>query len=380
MIYFDNAATSHPKPGGVGKAIASCLESGIGNPGRSGHALALKAARLVFSARETLAGFFNIPDCGRLAFTQNATHALNAAIHGILRPGDHVLTTAMEHNSVMRPLHFLKQAGVIDYTAVPCPATGQSDPGEFVKAVRPDTKLIVINHASNVCGAIQPVAEIKRLLPDIPLLLDAAQSAGSLALDVQAAGIDMLAFSGHKGLMGPTGTGGLYIRRGIELAPFMQGGTGSRSESLDHPDFLPDLLEAGTANVHGIAGLAAAVKFLEETTIATIRQKEMRLTGILLEGLSLIPGVTVYGPNDAERQTATIAINLKDQDPADVALRLDREYGICTRASLHCAPLAHRTLGSYPQGSIRLSLGYFNTEEEVSTCVKALEAITRTGS
>jgi len=240
--------------------------------------------------------------------------------------------------------------------------------------------LIVINHASNVCGAIQPAAEIKRLLPDIPLLLDVAQSAGSLALDVQAAGIDMLAFSGHKGLMGPTGTGGLYVRRGIELAPLMQGGTGSRSESLDHPGFLPDLLEAGTANVHGIAGLAAAVKFLEETTIAKIRQKEMRLTGILLEGLGLIPGVTIYGPKDAERQTATIAINLKDQDPADVALRLDREYGICTRASLHCAPLAHRTLGSYPQGSIRLSLGYFNTEEEVSTCVKALEAITRTGS
>lgn len=375
MIYLDNAATSHPKPKEVGEAILSCFHDGIGNPGRSGHALALKAARLVFATREALAAIFNIPDPARIAFTLNATHALNMALYGYLQTDDHVVTTSMEHNSVLRPLHHLKQIGRIDYTIVSCSLTGELDPGEVAKAVRPNTKLIVINHASNVCGTIQPVAEVKKLLPKIPLLLDAAQTAGVLPLDVQSCGADLMAFSGHKGLFGPTGTGGLYVRKGIELAPLLRGGTGSRTESPEHPDFLPDALEAGTQNIHGIAGLGAASQFLSQTTIAAIRQKEMHLTGILLDALSRIPGVILYGPGKAQLQTATVAINLKDRDPAEVALRLDREFGVCTRASLHCAPLAHHTLGSFSRGSVRLSMGYFNSEEDVLTCVKALEII-----
>jgi cysteine desulfurase family protein len=375
MIYLDNAATSHPKPKEVGEAILSCLSDGIGNPGRSGHALALKAARLVYDTREALAAIFNIPDPIRIAFTLNATHALNMALYGYLRAGDHVVTTSMEHNSVLRPLHNLKQSGRIDYTIVTCSPTGALDPDDVAKAVRSNTKLIVINHASNVCGTIQPVAEVKKLLPEITLLLDAAQTAGTLPLDVQACGADLLAFSGHKGLLGPTGTGGLYVRKGIELAPLLQGGTGSRTESPDHPDFLPDALEAGTQNIHGIAGLGAALQFLIQTTIAKVRQKEMHLTGILIDALSQIPGMLVYGTRKGQLQTATVAINLKDHDPAEVALRLDREFGICTRASLHCAPLAHKTLGSYPRGSVRLAMGYFNTEEDVLACVKALEII-----
>jgi cysteine desulfurase family protein len=375
MIYLDNAATSYPKPKEVGDAILTCLHEGIGNPGRSGHKLAVKAARLVFDTREALANIFNIPDPIRIAFTLNATHALNMALYGYLKEGDHVVTTSMEHNSVLRPLHTLRKSGRIDYTIVPCSSSGVLDPDDVVKAARPNTKLIVINHASNVCGTIQPVADVKKLLPEITLLLDAAQTSGVLPIDVQSCGLDLLAFSGHKGLLGPTGTGGLYVRKGLELTPLLQGGTGSRTESPEHPELLPDALEAGTQNIHGIAGLGAALQFLIKTTVTAVRQKEVRLTGMLLDALSQLPDVIVYGPRSAELQTATVAINLKDHDPAEVALLLDREFGICTRASLHCAPLAHRTLGSHSRGSVRLALGYFNREDDVQACIKALEII-----
>ncbi|MBN1141682.1 MAG: aminotransferase class V-fold PLP-dependent enzyme [Deltaproteobacteria bacterium] len=375
MIYLDNAATTFPKPDAVWEAVISCGREKCGNPGRSGHRLAAAAARELFAAREAVAGFFHIADSSRLIFTANATSALNTALYGLLKEGDHVVTSALEHNSVMRPLHTLEQQGVIALTMVSCSPRGELDPADVKKAVRPDTRLVVLTHASNVCGAILPIREVKALLPEIPLLVDAAQTAGALPIDVQKWGIELLAFSGHKGLLGPMGTGGLYVAPGLQLAPLLQGGTGSRSERLEQPDFLPDRLEAGTPNLPGLSGLRAGVEFIEEQGLENIRNHEKRLTGLLLDGLAGHDCIRIHGPADPERQTGVVSITLDGRDPGDIARRLDREFGIACRASLHCAPLAHRTLGTYPQGSARLSMGFFNTEEEIEEAVRALRAI-----
>ncbi|NLC72133.1 MAG: aminotransferase class V-fold PLP-dependent enzyme [Desulfuromonadaceae bacterium] len=372
MIYLDNAATTFPKPDAVWEAVLTCGKERCGNPGRSGHALAAAAARELFSVREAVAGFFNIADSSRLVFTLNATAALNTALYGLLREGDHVVTSSLEHNSVMRPLHALERKGVITLTMVPCGRGGELDPDDVQKALRPATRLVVLTHASNVCGAILPIREIKALLPEIPLLVDAAQSAGVLPIDVQALGIDLLAFSGHKGLFGPMGTGGLYTAPGLKLSSLVQGGTGSRSEQLEHPDFLPDLLEAGTPNLPGLSGLRAGVEFLAQQGIATIRDHEMRLTGLLLEGLAGHDKIRLHGPADPQAQTAVVSVTIDGRDPGAVARSLDREYGIACRASLHCAPVAHRTLGTFPQGTVRLSMSFFNTEAEIKETVRAL--------
>jgi len=375
VIYLDNAATTFPKPDAVWQAVAECGRTRCGNPGRSGHALAAAAAREVFAAREALAELFHVGDSSRIVFSNNATMALNTAIHGLVSDGGHVVTSSMEHNSVMRPLHSLQAKGRITLTAVPCSPRGELDPDDVRRAVRVDTRLIVLTHASNVCGTILPVREVKERLPDVPLLLDAAQTAGALPIDVARLGVDMLAFAGHKGLLGPMGTGGLYVAPSLRPAPLLHGGTGSRSEDLAHPDFMPDALEAGTPNVPGISGLHAAVRFLRETGIATIRAHETALTRMLIEGLAGHDKIRIHGLADADRQTAVVSVTMAGRDPGDIARILDREFGIACRASLHCAPLAHRTLGTFPHGTVRLSMSYFNTEEDVRAAVRALQAI-----
>ena len=377
MIYMDNAATSFPKPDAVWDAVVDCGKNRGGNPGRSGHRLAVEAAREVFAAREAVAGLFNAGDSSRIIFSWNATGALNTALKGFLNRGGHVLTSSMEHNSVMRPLSALQRQGAITFKAVPCSRRGELDPDDVKRAVRPDTKLIVLTHASNVCGTILPVKEIKELLPDIPILVDAAQTAGVLPIDVQGSGIDMLAFSGHKGLYGPMGTGGLYVAPAVDLAPFIQGGTGSRSESIEQPAFLPDSLESGTLNVPGLCGLRAGVEFIQKTGIENIRRHECALTKLLIEGLSAIQNIRLHGVNDPDRQTAVVSLTIDGKDPGEIARALDVDYGIASRASLHCAPVAHRTLGTFPEGTVRLSMSWFTTRQDVLQTVEALQAIAR---
>ena len=375
MIYLDNAATTWPKPDSVWDSVVACGKHKCGNPGRSGHRLAVAADREVSAAREAVAALFNAGDSSRVIFTWNATGALNTALQGFLRSGDHVITSSMEHNSVMRPLHTLQEKGVITYTVIPCSPRGELDPDDVKKAVIGNTRLVALTHASNVCGTVLPVKEVKKRLPEIPLLVDAAQTAGMLPIDVHDSGIDMLAFPGHKGLYGPMGTGGLYIGQHIRLDPFIQGGTGIRSEELSHPDFLPDSLESGTKNVPGLCGLRAGVEFIRKEGLEAIRDHEKTLTKLLLDGLSGIDKIRIHGIRDPERQTAIVSITVNDTVPGEVGRLLDSDFGIATRASLHCAALAHRTLGTFPAGTVRLSMGCFNTREDVMEAVRALETI-----
>lgn len=376
MIYFDNAATSFPKPSQVLDAIHHFLTHVGASPGRSGHRLSVEASRIVYDAREALAQLFNIKDPLRIVFGHNVTEALNLALKGLLRPGDHVITSSMEHNSVMRPLRSLERQGV-RVSVIPCSPQGFLDPADVKKAIGLDTRLIVLNHASNVTGTFLPVPEVGRIARqhDLLLLVDAAQTAGSCPIDVEADSIDLLAFPGHKNLLGPTGTGGLYIGSRVsveEFEPLTQGGTGSHSEFEQQPDFLPDKYESGTSNAVGLAGLGAGVRFVLETGVHRIRRHEMELTQHLLEGLASIQNVTVYGPQDASLQVATISFNIGGIEPSEVGLRLDEEYGIMCRPGLHCAPSAHKTIGTFPRGTVRLALGVFSTKEEVA---KAIEAV-----
>jgi len=379
MIYFDNAATSWPKPPGVAEAMVHFLNHVGANPGRSAHRLAVDSGRIVYNAREAVAELFNAPDPLRVVFGSNATEALNLALRGLLRPGDHVITSSMEHNSVMRPLRALERQGV-EVTVVRCSSEGFLHPPDVESAIRPNTKLIVLNHASNVVGTILPIAEVGGIARryNLLLLVDAAQTAGTYLIDVEADKIDLLAFTGHKSLLGPMGTGGLYIGERVklrELEPLTRGGTGSRSEFEEQPDFLPDLCESGTPNAVGLAGLEAGVRWVLEQRVDEIRRHEVELTQRLIEGLSAIPGVTVHGGHDAQRQTATISFNIKGLSPSEVGLRLDEEYGILCRVGLHCAPAAHKTIGTFPAGTVRFGLGVFNTLEEVETALEAIRQL-----
>jgi cysteine desulfurase family protein len=381
MIYLDNAATSWPKPPGVAEAMTHFLAQIGANPGRSGHRLAVAAARTVYAAREAIAGLLGAPDPLRVVFGANATEALNLALNGLLRPGDHVVAGSMEHNSVMRPLRALERTGV-QVTTVACSPKGALDPADLEAAVRPGTRLIVLTHASNVTGALQPIAEAGRIARarDVLLLVDAAQTAGAYPIDMQADGIDLLAFSGHKALCGPMGTGGLILGERVDvrrLTPLKRGGTGSRSEREEQPEFLPDLCESGTPNAVGLAGLAAGVGWVLAQGVDRIRAHELSLTARLLAGLVGIPGVSVQGPGDARRQTATVSFTVGGVEPSDVGLRLDDAYGIMCRVGLHCAPAAHRTLGTFPAGTVRFGLGALNTAEEVDAAVSAVAALAR---
>ncbi len=375
-IYFDNAATSWPKPATVRAALKDYFGDAGGNPGRSGHRMSVAAARLVEGGREAVAELLHANDPSRVVFTQNATHALNLALYGLLRPGNHAVTTSMEHNSVMRPLRHLESLGV-ELTVVQCSLDGRLDLNSLRRALRPGTRLLVTTHGSNVVGTLIPVSAVAALAREhgILYLVDAAQTAGAIPLDVQEIGVDLLAFSGHKGLLGPTGTGGLYIREGVTLAPLLRGGTGSDSAQETQPEFLPDAYESGTVNVAGIAGLAAGVCFLSEIGIEAVMAHERKLVAQFLAAASEISGITVYGPKDAALQCGVVSFNIAGAMPSEVGMILDQSFGIMARTGLHCAPSAHRTLGTFPTGTVRISFGWFNTSVEVDVAVEGLREI-----
>ncbi|MDR2350752.1 MAG: aminotransferase class V-fold PLP-dependent enzyme [Deltaproteobacteria bacterium] len=377
MIYLDNGATSFPKPKEVIDAVLASL-SKPASPGRSGHRPALEASRIVYGARKNVAKLFGVPKPERVVFAANITWALNIAIFGMgLKKGDRVLSSSLEHNSVGRPLNFLaSELGVIWDRVDPSPETGLLDPAEFKKKLTPETKLVVLAHASNVTGALAPAKAVKEAIGDVPLILDTAQTAGSVPMEDHGSWADILTFTGHKGLLGPTGTGGLCVKEGITLKPLALGGTGSGSEKLVHPDFLPDALEAGTLNTHGLAGLAAGVKFLLDIGLDRVRAHEMELARIFSEGVSKIKGVRILGPGPgSEERVATVSVVLENISSSDLARRLEEDYGIMVRSGLHCSPLAHGASGTFPGGASRFSFGWFNTRAEAETAVKALEAL-----
>lgn len=381
MIYLDNAATSWPKPPGVVQAMVQFMERVGANAGRSGHRLAVEAGRIVYETREALASLLSLPDPLRVVFASNVTEALNLALRGILRPGDHVVTGGLEHNSMMRPLRALEREGV-QVSVVACSSEGFLDPPRLEAAIRDHTVMIALNHASNVVGTLLPIVEAGRIarVHDLLLLVDAAQTAGAYPIDVQAAQIDLLAFTGHKSLLGPMGTGGLCIGERVgpaRLEPLKRGGTGSLSEREEQPGFLPDAYESGTLNVVGLAGLGAGVRWVLEQGVATIRAHELALAQRLFEALSSLPGTTVYGGRDPARQTATLSFNIEGMEPSEVAYRLDKDYEIMCRAGMHCAPAAHKTIGTFPRGTVRFGLGCFNTAEEIDTAVQALADLAR---
>ena len=377
MIYLDYAATSWPKPKEVMRAMSDFMEYSGGNPGRSGHRLSISAARIVFNAREAVANLFHVTDPLRVIFTANVTHALNLALYGLLKPGDHVVTSSIEHNSVMRPLRALEKQG-IKLTVVQCKMEGCLDLDLWRAAVTPGTRLVVVTHASNVMGTILPVKEIAAIAHQAGalLLVDSAQTAGVIPIDQPDIGIDLLAFTGHKGLYGPTGTGGLVIGEGVDtsqLQPVVRGGTGSRSEFEEQPDMLPDKYESGTANSVGIAGLGAGVHWVQSIGVEAIRAREVELNELLLSGLKNIPGITVYGPSDPEKRTAVVSCRVAGQNVSEVGLRMDDEFGILCRVGLHCAPSAHKTIGTFPEGTIRLAPRIFTSPEDIRTVIAAFE-------
>jgi cysteine desulfurase family protein len=383
LIYLDNAATSFPKPEAVIQAMAAFMRDVGGNPGRSGHRLSIEAGRVVFEAREKIAALFGIRDSSRVIFGQNATEAINLGLKGLLRRGDHVITSSMEHNSVMRPLRALEREG-IELTVAPCSREGFLDPAEIQKAIRKNSRMVVLNHGSNVVGTLLPLEPVGEICHNhgILFMVDAAQTAGAIPIDLEKEKIDLLAFTGHKALFGPQGTGGLVIGQRVEeksIQPLKRGGTGSRSEFEEQPDFLPDLCESGTPNTVGLAGLRAGLDFILGVGIEKIRNHERKLTSRLIQGLLEISGAIVYGSGDAERQCATVSFNLANWAPSALAFHLDEEFGILTRVGLHCAPSAHRTIGSFPDGTVRLSMSYLSTEEDIEQTLQAIKTLARQG-
>jgi len=381
VIYLDNAATSWPKPPQVKEAMIKYIEKIGANPGRSGHLLSVEAARILYEARETLAKLFHVRDPLRIVFTLNATESINLALRGLLKPGNHIITSSMEHNSVMRPLRELERQG-IELSILPCSDRGWLDPKEVERKIQPNTTMVVLNHASNVTGALLPVKEVALITRkhDLLFLVDAAQTAGAHPINVEQDGIDLLAFTGHKSLYGPQGTGGLVIGDRVdekEMIPLKRGGTGSRSEFEEQPDFLPDRFESGTPNGVGIAGLLAGTQFVLERGIEKIRREESRLMDKLMEGLREIPQARFYSPENKKNRIATFSFNLGQRSPSDVALRLEKEFGILCRSGLHCAPAAHRTIGTFPEGTVRFSLSQFNSQDEMETAVQAVSRIAR---
>lgn len=380
LIYLDNAATSWPKPPGVMEAMEKAMREAAANPGRGSHEMAVKASRVLFEGRKVLARLFKIANPNDIAYMLNTTHALNQAIQGLLAPGDHVITTAMEHNSVRRPLEALKRKLGIRVTYLPVGTDGILNPADVRQAITPDTKLVAVTHSSNLLGTITPIGDIGTVTraAGVPLLVDAAQSAGVLEIDVEAMNIDLLAFPGHKGLMGPQGTGGLYIRPDLELEPLMHGGTGSRSESPEQPSTRPDRYEAGTPNTIGIAGLTEGVRFVLGETVQRIHAKELSLTRELMAGLSEIPGVRILGPGPAIERTAIVAFTLDGVDPSETAFLLDRQFGIAVRSGFHCTPLGHESAGTTETGAVRASPGYFTQQSDIVSLVRAVKEIGET--
>lgn len=375
MIYLDHAATSFPKPPSFWEELRVYQEKIGGSPGRGAHKAAERAAEMVYETRLALARLLGAEDPKQIVFTANATESLNLALQGLLRPGDHVVSTELEHNSMLRPLHRLSKTRGVRVSYVRASPSGELDPGDIAKAIEPSTKLVAVNHGSNVTGYVLPLEEIAQRVGQIPLLVDATQTAGLIPMDVKRLNIALLAFTGHKSLYGPTGIGGLYLREDQRLEPLKTGGTGSLSELTEQPDFLPDRYESGTLNLLGIAGLKGSLRFLSETGLEAIRDREQRLFRKLFRGLSSREGVRLYGPPDTERRTGTICMNLAGREPQEVSYLLDRVHDIQTRSGLHCSPWVHRALGTFPGGAVRVSVGFFNTEEEIDALLGAVDEI-----
>ena len=375
MIYLDNAATTLHKPEGVAEAMITALTS-MGNSGRGAHEATLDASRMIYGTREKLAELFHISDPMRIAFTCNATESLNIAIQGILQPGDHVITSACEHNSVLRPVYRMAKRGVT-YNMLPADKKGVIQYDQLTSLLKKETKAIVITHASNLTGNVTDLKKVSDFAKKNGLLLivDASQTAGCIPIDVQELGIDVLCFTGHKGLMGPQGTGGIYVREGIKIAPLKVGGSGVKSFDKEHPDTMPTALEAGTLNGPGIAGLGASVSWLLKQGVEQIHEKDLALSRRFLKGIAEIPDITIYGDMDSQMRTAIVSLNLGDVDSAEMSDWLWEDYGIAVRAGAHCAPLMHKALGTEQQGAVRFSFSCFNTEEEVDAAIQALKEL-----
>jgi len=375
-VYLDNAATTYPKPEKVYLAVERFMREEGGSAGRSGHARALGAGRVVYRAREAVARLLSAGDPLRVAFTKNATEAINIALKGVLKPGDHVVVTSVEHNSVMRPLEALR-AGGVRYSVARCGPDGGLDPDEVRANMTPGTVLVVVNHVSNVTGTVLPVSDVAEVAREkgALVLVDSAQGAGRLAIDVEALGIDMLAFTGHKELFGPQGTGGLWVREGVDPGTLVHGGTGSQSGSLEQPQEMPDRLESGTLNAPGIAGLVAGIEFVESEGVQSIAAHERALLERLFDGLERLEGVTVHGPPGARGRVGIVPLTFDRVSPSEAAARLDRAHGVCTRAGMHCSPMAHRTIGTERTGVLRLSFSRMNTASEVDYLLECLREV-----
>lgn len=375
MIYLDNAATTMQKPQCVIDAVVAAMTS-MGNAGRGANEASLSASRVIYDTREKLCRLFGGDNPKQVVFTNNSTESLNIAMKGILNPGDHVITTMLEHNSVLRPLYEMEKQGV-RLTVVKSNGEGKIDISELEAAIAEDTKMIVCTHGSNLTGncvdveAIGAIAEKKGVI----FVVDASQTAGVFPIDVKRMHIDVLCFTGHKGLLGPQGTGGLYVREGVSIRPLKSGGSGVQTYSKSHPSQMPTALEAGTLNSHGIAGLHAAIQYLEETGIDKIRETEQRLMWKFYEGVKEIPEVKVYGDFSSKERCAIVTLNIGDYDSGEVSDALLTDYGISTRPGGHCAPLMHEALGTVEQGSVRFSFSHYNTEEEVETAIRAVKEL-----
>lgn len=380
-IYLDNASTTFPKPESVPKAIYNFLTNVGGNPGRSNHDNALQTNRILVESREAIAQFFNYKSIENVIFTSNITTSLNILINSSLSLGDHVITSSMEHNSVLRPLFNLKNQGLIELDIVYANKFGFISTEDLKNTIKSNTKMIVINHASNVIGSIQPIKEIGDICKNnnIFFVLDTAQSAGVLDIDFTRINLSALAFTGHKSLFGPQGIGGFIIDDNLNKScnPYILGGTGSLSHSLTQPDFLPDKFESGTLNMPGIVGLMEGIKFIRSEGINTIYSKNNFLRNYFIEKIKNINGVILYDDKYNNNYTSCISFNIKDMDTAELSFTLDSDFGIKNRSGLHCAPLAHKTLGSFPSGTVRLSLSYFNTKEDMDYTINAINKISK---
>ena len=378
MIYLDNAATSFPKPEGVYLAMDRFARTSLANPGRAGHKMALAAEHALDDARHRLNRFFNGTDPDRFVFTLNGTDALNMAFKGLLNSGDHVITSDLEHNSVSRPLVAMAEAGFITLTRVNADGGGTIDPVAIQAAITSKTRLVAITHGSNVLGTVQPIADIGRILREreLTFLVDAAQTAGVIPVDVQSQYIDLLAFPGHKSLLGPTGTGALYVGPRVKLRPWREGGTGGDSSTPTQPREYPYFLEGGTPNVLGVAGLVAGLNYVEERGLAAIHQHEAELCEQLRASLSEMPGIEVFGHSDSSRRVGTLSFRSETIPAPQIGGILDQAFDIAIRPGLHCAPYIHRSSGSFPDGLVRVSPGPFNTVEDINTLIAALREIT----
>lgn len=375
MIYMDNAATTLRKPPQVAEAVARAMCS-IGNAGRGATEESLQASRVIYGTREKLCRFFGAESPRQIVFTMNSTESLNIAIKGLIEPGDHVITTAMEHNSVLRPLYECREKGA-ELTILGCDGKGNISYEEMEAAIRGNTKAIICTHGSNLTGNLNDIARIGEIAQKhgVLFVVDASQTAGVFPIDVQKMYIDVLCFTGHKSLLGPQGTGGLYVREGVTVRPLLSGGSGVDTYNEHHPSEMPTALEAGTLNGHGIAGLSAALSYLEETGLATIREQETSLMRRFYEGISQIPQVKVYGDFEAPLRCPIVTFNIGDYDSSEVSDELVTTYGIATRPGAHCAPLMHKALGTEEQGAVRFSFSHYNTEAEVDTAVRAVREL-----